>query len=424
MNKLLVFLFILCLQFTAVGQSNNYDIASYIYPDVQRKTLSLQPFLNMFATNGGINRDYNTVAIDIPLFGSERLYNRKRQLDLSYIIDVGYNHFSKDTPFTRANNKFYGGLRTNIENRFFFQPKRFFEVEANLLFDYNPDYYSAGENRNEIILDLNVSPKIGFGRTELVTDAWHAVAIVEELQKAGCLNKVLSSEEMNSLAQEISRLKNYRNVDLRLESIYEFEALVKHFIDNGYVDSDQYRFFALLDDFYDFEGFRTRLHGSQFKAGVDLGYEYTNNDFSSSRSQTLNTYSLVFEYENYKAISTDWQFDQNYRLNGGLWTFSPFRTELSDTNEFAELAISYTLGYYLSLRTNFRLSLIGSYYYVNNATDVYGIFLSPSYNYYISPQLRFRISSDINVSRSATNTLFHSDTRSASLTAGIRYYFY
>ena len=115
------------------------------------------------------------------------------------------------------------------------------------------------------------------------------MTILEELQAAGCLSKDLDHAEITLLAKKISELQNYRDVDFRLERIYEFEQLATYLVSEGYMDAANYKSFAILKDAYDFEGFVTRENGQQFTAGLLLTYDYLDENFSAPRTQLSNT---------------------------------------------------------------------------------------------------------------------------------------
>ncbi len=429
--KTLYFFLLVLISSSAFSQLSSYNIADYLYPDVQRKTLMLRPIVDFNSSsssiNGGSVSDFDG---SIDLLGSDFMNSRKRQLRLSYNLELGFTARSNNNPSLLNQDGLYGGASATLTNRFFFKPKRFFEIDLSGSFGYDNFFrqFTTAVNRNEITADITIAPKIGFGRLEFVTDAWHAVTILEELQAAGCLSKDLDHAEITLLAKKISELQNYRDVDFRLERIYEFEQLATYLVSEGYMDAANYKSFAILKDAYDFEGFVTRENGQQFTAGLLLTYDYLDENFSAPRTQLSNTIAALVAYERNKAISVDWQFEQRYELQAGIRRFSPLTTEIVDQSNFIHLSSTHTLGYFLSQRTNFELDLNLRYdlFDINiQSTNNLTIWLSPKYNYYLSPQLRFFANGFLAVF-STDNVLFvnNSSDISSSLFAGINYFFY
>lgn len=94
--------------------------------------------------------------------------SRKRQLNLSYRLSTGYQFYSDDFPsgFNNDETKFNASASFGLDNRFFFKPKRFFEVGVGASLAYNPNNINYGTNRKEIVVTADVSPRLGFGRIE------------------------------------------------------------------------------------------------------------------------------------------------------------------------------------------------------------------------------------------------------------------
>ncbi len=425
MQKSLSFLVLLFIFSNGYSQIESYDISDYLFPDVNRKALQLNPFLDFTSSNSRNFIDYDVFDIGTDIFGSELDYNRKRQLDLFYQLNLGYT--SGQNPQTTFNyqDEFYAAAQVNIANRLFLKPRRFFELAGGGRFAFDPDYTFAGENRDEVDINVSIAPKIGFGRTEIITDAWHAVTILEELQKGGVLDKEISHEEITALADELRRLKNYRNVDFRLEDLYELESLARYMVENKFSTPEQYKFFALLNDAYRFEAFERRFQGTTFKVGLNANLSYFDNDFITKRTQTSRTYGLIAEYENRNAINNDWQFDQIYAVQAGRLYFSPIDTEQFFDDYFVQLNATLSLGYFFSQRTNIRIPLFASYRKQDSLESYnYSISLNPTLVYYVSPQLRFSARGRFNLAQTSNVNVTLIDYQFASLSAGMSYFFY
>ncbi len=427
--KTLYFFLLVLISSSAFSQLSSYNIADYLYPDVQRKTLMLRPFVDFNNTNNSLLGDFAFFGARVDLFGSDFINSRKRQLRLAYNLELGFTTRSDNHPIQTGQDGLFGGVSVDLVNRYFFKPKRFFEIDISGSLDYNDASTSTQSPvfRNELVADLSVAPKIGFGRLEFVTDAWLALTILEELQNAGCLSKDLDHNEITLLAEKVSELRNYRHVDFRLENIYEFEQLATYLINEGYMDAENYKSFAILKDAYDFEGFVIRENGQQFTVGLELDINYINENFSAPRTRLLNTIAPIAVYERKKAISSDWQFDQRYELRAGIWRFSPLDTEMVDRLNFIRFNSVHTVGYYLSQRTNFEVDLNILYRLIDGDFQNQTFFsatLIPRYNYYISPNLRLFANGFLSLVDLGDDAFGSSTNVNSSLQAGINYFFY
>lgn len=418
MKKSLILFGLLLTTCFLFGQTESYDISNYLLSDFERKTLSINPQFGLDYNNTAQNDEYSSGHFGLGAYGTSTNNSRKKQSVLSYNANTYYSFFSKDHPDTSNKSSSNKSAEINTETRLFFKPKRYFEAGGGFGFRHNNSAIRDAENRKSTTISGRLSPKLGFGRIENISDAWHAVTIIEELQKAGCIKEQLTHEEITALADEIRRLKNNRNVDFRLENIYEFEQLAKYMVGEGIASADEYRFFAILEDAYSFEDFALRQQGQAFTIGLEATGRYSTDSYYDG-SITSASYVLELGYENNKAISNDLQFDQSYELSGGL------RTENSNLEDkhFVELNTQHSIGYYLSRRTNFKLPIRANITRVENQSS-YFVGLEPQLNYYFSPQLRFTATGYVNLYESNYDGTRQSRQQIANISAGFNYFIY
>lgn len=424
MKQLTLLIFAILFTSTCYGQVSNYDISNYLFPDFQRKTLSINPQLGFSFFNSTQFDNHNSGSFGFAAVGTSISNSRKRQSNLTYTANSDYDYYSEDTLNSEKTKDFNSRLGIENETRFFFKPKRYFEAAGRAAYRYR-DMNVVGEVENRKLTELNVSliPKLGFGRIENISDAWHALTIIEELQKAGCIKKDLTHEEITALADELRRLKNTRNVDFRLENIYEFEQLAKYFIDNGLASAEQYRFFAVLDDAYSFEAFTTREQGQAFTIGTDVSLDYSKEHQEPIGTNSIRSYALVLGYEKNNAISSDWQFIQSYNLKGGFLAYGLSGTQGTSRSNLLELTTHHELGYYLNQRTNFSLPL--NTRISQRESDMLIIAaIFPTLNYYFSPQLRFSIHARVSLYQQNFSDNPNINYQNGNLSAGINYFFY
>lgn len=132
---------------------------------------------------------------------------------------------------------------------------------------------------------------------------------------------------------------------------------------------------------------------------------------------------MVVGFEKKNALSTDWQFDQNYELSGGIFNWSPLTTENFRSENYFALTTEHLLGYYLSQRTFFAIPL---YTYTRKISDdlLVNANLNPTLNYYFSPQLRFTAKGRLSLINNRLEINNDIASESASLSAGMNYFFY
>jgi len=214
------FLFLNLINYSlCFGQIEAYPIADYVYPDIKRTAFNISPSFS-YLNSKNIDKDYSILSVDANVYRQQISNSRKKQGLNSTSLNIGYHDDSQKEIF----NKLHLSFSLNIENRYFIKKKQYLEIETNSFLILNtPNPYL--ENQNQRNLYNLISPKIGWGRIENVTDSWHALTILKQLKNKGLLSKTLTHEEIKNLSILISQLKNYRNPDFRLENISELQFL-------------------------------------------------------------------------------------------------------------------------------------------------------------------------------------------------------
>lgn len=410
MKQLLTAIIFICA-INLQAQIDTYDISKYIYPDVKRQTLSLSPDLYMNSVNNGIGANYSTLAFDLGSSFNSINYNRSFQSELRIDGNLGLDFASKGAPSSR-NEGISIDIFANHSHRKFYKPKRFFELESRLAFDSSKRIFSGRQS----LIDLRLSPKIGAGRIEIVTDAWTAKTLFQFLRKNNLLLKEPSLEEINNLAIEITQIRNLRVIDFRLEDIAELERLIEYFIDNDFVDPENYSFYPILLDAYRFERIAGRRQGQTIKGGLSLSaFDFLEELVSSFNPLQFNA---IVEFEKANAISSTWQFDQLYSIEPGILLERNWFDASIESYKFIALEASLTLGNYLSRRTYLSATFRSKYRNVIDSNNFLQLSIGGNYNYYFSPntQMAIRLNMQlINSSSQIRDDLNHNENVSWSL---------
>ncbi len=413
-------LFALILLSTATySQGQEYNIADYLYPDVSRRTLTVNPSLSFFDQSGD-NGNLSAFDGSTIVQGSYRSNTRALQQEHFYSSNLGFDFDKNDNDL---NNVFLNfGVNAAGFNRYYKEEKKFFEMEASGNYNFNSSKLETFSANKTSRFFVGINPQIGWGRVENVTDAWHALRILEELKRAGYIRRDLNNDEITSLANEISRLKNYRHRDWRIENIYEFESLSTYLIENNICSKDDYGMFSILRDAYVFEGFRYRGSGSIFSIGAKG--EFGSNSFNGLDNSDLRyNYGATLSYEKFTPLSKDFQFTQEYELEFGRNHFKPRQVNEWSQSWFASLSTSLNLGYYLSARTFFEAGPRLRYFsQFDPDSGFLAVNLFARGLYYVSPRLRYEMTANFNLSRSDSEFFDPIVNSNTSIQFGLSYF--
>jgi len=407
MKNALTFLLCCSMFHTAQTQILDYDISTFVRPELYRSTSTIGADINLSNDNNIVDPNTKETDYSARLNGSYTLTkfvnNESNQkflftfIDLTGAINNNANN-TQDVDFVDLE------FRRNVSNRKFgfSNNQKFFEVSYTIDIDAG-HYRSSDENVNQLGFYWEVPLFMGKGRIEIVNDAWQALRLLDMLEQASFLKKGMSSDEINALALEIGRIKNARMTDFRLERIYEYEWLSKYLVEQGIIDPENYAVFSAVNDVWFFENYNIIRSGKSFKYGLVPFIDYDVNRFLFSNFDNDNTRFGVIariEREVYRPSRNKFSFDYTYGLDLGMYRIDPHgETELSSTLDYyAEPRIRATAAYYPSARTNYSVSFLTNYNYSIASddraftTNRLSTSIEGFYQYYASPQLGFTLS--------------------------------
>lgn len=471
----------------------NYDLSQYKLPDLKRRVLEL----NFDLDGSGYRTEDHTI-------NEIAAWNRKRTTDnfqwggqvISYYSLYinrdklkAYQSFScgmslsgyrwnntleegntvtnpEDVTFIRRKHSdlhpqlsYSGEFQEFIVNRFFLAQV----IDYRLGYDGSSDFWDEQDSLQQSVedelnkdkyaySDLEVSLLAGWGRIEHVEDARLAVYILDDLIKAGKLSREVTDEDIQQLAETISRLQNERFFDNREKQIWQLQQLDSVMQTLGLTESADMAYFTLLKDNWDYANGPVRSSGFQlaggFRSGMDLAYsliENRNNFYlqdsvyesgSDELSRNLRIGGLVqIIYE--KPVNLYWQFSIYNSLlvsyMGWMSDYHGYDPEYDYTGNNQRLGpviqddLYISLGYYPNSRTSMsvysststNLSLLmddeenrdrGITIYTGLGMDI---------NYYISPRMRLNLDGTVyNTYTWSSNELDYTD-RENRITGGI-----
>ena len=304
-------------------------------------------------------------------------------------------------------------LNIDAQNRKYYEPKEFFEYNFKVRSQLNKSFlnsFSGGmtEKTSQIFSDQFglLALKTGRGRIDPVSDARHAIFILNDLEKVHRLERSLSPEEIMDFALLINRLKNKRFFDFRHRKIYELEAVDSFLQVKNLVKTTDIRYFSTLNDIWSFGGGPIRYSGHRFSMALFTGYNNFKRSITFfSEAATINSFNLSFGFE-HKQEKPFNLFTQNSLSAYGYMSLANGNVKESDNAStrkilFPKINIGLVekLGYYPNTRTAIEYSLYIHYVKVfdilESPEDPYKFNLNGIstgsevvFNYYFSPRLR------------------------------------
>ena len=391
-----------------LGQNASILFDNFEYPDLHRKTLVAQPSLDVFSRNYYNNE---SSIFDLELTGSYSSIGNTRKKQTEVFVSFLTGYINRNDLNNYTTDGFFSQIRASHDYRFYDKPKRYLRVRNYFLGAYDNPYFFNYPNNNtnlnsnfsfftgneDISLTLNPEMRMGLGRVEIVTDLWQAMNILEVLKEENLLLNDINDQELVDLAKEIASILNMRRLDFRHETIAEQERLINYLIDHKIVDPLNTRFYPILLDTWNNERFVSRKHGKATEFGIDVRYDYNSLDLDRDTSNQSTYFGFALAHMQHKAISKSWQLDQEYIIKSGLSNTNFLPQDAQTKALIANASANVTIGYYQSLRTNYRLGLnfetgislpnetvnpfyLDRYYY--------NISLTPIVSHYFSPRVR------------------------------------
>ncbi len=319
----------------------------------------------------------------------------------------------------------------SYNNRFYVRPLLFIELEPTFLYTfYQNNTLSQSKSgdikeqytENRPYYDFRLPLKIGYGRLERVEDARQALFLVQQLKKSKRLSRDLSKQDMIELSSFVSKLRNKRFFDDRLQRIYQLKMIDSFYRANNYSEVLDATYYTTTMDYWMFGGTPIRNNGARVSLAVYRGIGQEKQDrtesgtstyFKRSTAASINQMFFGPEYIVDKPISEAWQSTTSIRVYKGdrstnnVSTFLGYDSYDTLNIKGSQLHLSQTIGYYPTTRTWLRITQQFSVSRLKVDAIEHGLIEPPfkvlddspfqhsvytidvDYNYYISPRFRF-----------------------------------
>lgn len=400
-SLLLATLFLFSVK-SSVAQNTTFKLWDYKNPDYLYQSLDLNFGLDnslsgnlkkgaynssgksfSFSSNAGAaySRYTNSAKAQGDLSINLKLEVGSRKNNSTYNSD-SYNSEVKSNSFGHNESLNLSGL-----HRFYNQKQNFIEVNGALSL-YN-SYNNS--NDNQFVFDTASSTResrfvnfrntisgsflIGKGRIEQVQDAQTAMYLLDDLYTLNRQKRDMSDQDVNDLAQLITKLKYKRFFDYRLRKIAEITAIDSLMQINGIISSADAAYYTSLTDNWNYANNPRRDNGHRIYTGLEANFGYIyQSDYQTNtipvifiNDRTNKDKSaglfLILGYSYEKPTSRKWQNSANVEGGFGIRQHNENGTLRYDPNPetdtklytqsfpSAYLSGNYGFGYYPTSRT-------------------------------------------------------------------------
>ncbi len=443
---------VIVMAHTAKSQHDGFKLSSYTPPAYSYKSLDLYYDLSGYAIRQTTHLDDVLTQKNIVNYFSTSITPKyysysnsdKYQGSTSLLLYAGISANKNDPNAVNKDSHTQGGNSVKLyydgTNRFYFSNLRFLEIDPVVRLVTQTTKYTDKDYQYDTLVSDNSTklwnPYItasvpifhGYGRIDDVTDARHALYILDGLQQSGRLSRETGSDDILKLAAGITKIKNKRFFDSRQRRIAELVTLDSVLQATGLKGESDAVYFAILNDEWVNSGNIRRNSGFRLYGGIlpELQFNHSLNKTDLKLAPELNSKSwdntsvgyigLEAGFISEKPLSLKWQstisasagygIEQNL-IKDKILLPDPVGPRVWKSNQQrGTLSASYGLGYYPDSRTWLKAGISTYDYYYGKGTDKpyagdekdmnpsLNLSLGPDVSayFYFSPQLRLEFS--------------------------------
>ena len=374
--KRLLLLFFILFSFDLISQINieKINLNDYKLPDYNYHSFTVDfdfsGASNLRIDYDGVSDNYqydNSISLPMGFRYAKIINSRKKQLNRSINFSTNplFRYSDYNNGEIRSKNIYFssylsynGNNRHYVSHRFFLERGLYLSMFNNIfrresIFENNTIKNNYFNSYGKIILPLS----IGFGRVEIVSNAWKAYRILKDLKRYDLFesNISFSQDDIFDMANYITNRNYTRSFDHRLKFMEDLVGFSNTFLKNKAKFSNPL-YYASLYDMWKYSVNGIRRSGKAFSFGIEPGFSYSKLKTSDIDSINLavDLFSFVsFEY--YKALGINWQLDFKIKAKGGIKDiFKSINSEVVDNQRLRTyFNTSIGLGYYPTTRTGF-----------------------------------------------------------------------
>jgi hypothetical protein len=419
MRLTLTLLCILGVSLAGSSQDKNFDLSKYKFPDYKRHQLEFN-----FNSSGNSNSYFveipqttnmNATTYDNANFRFNSNFTMWYSYDYLTLTRIDHFFSSLNGQFDYFKSKNSGNKTKESEpgmNWNFNGFRRIYLTEDKVFLEGVTDfqyYYTnrkvTNDDANTVFTDrytssnltLSVGMGVGIGRIERVNDLWQGYYILEKLNQQNSLIRELKDNDIFEFAGFVSKLKNKRFFDARLQKIAELQSLDSLLHQQNLIRNSDISYFTTLNDYWSFPIYFDRKSGRELKFQLlpEVTSEYYKSNNTTSDSPTKANLVSKIQFDCSRQLNLFWE--RNAHIDFINTTLFAKNGDVSDSypGNLFRTNVLFGYGFFPDSRTRFKLSgnysgyeglnfngEIASKSWVNNTS------LNFEASYYISPQLQ------------------------------------
>jgi len=397
----LVFCVLLTQNTVSFAQFENIDLNKYKLTDFRygrlNTDLSLNSYLNKNKTSNYFNNDQTDKSLNSNLNLNYFLNVSNRNYIGTFSIYSSYSHSFINSSYTNSSTQNFIQEEKNNNYQLVISSSNSFYINNKVFYGFNIESYSYQTQSikksitvndpdyldNSVYLNSNnkLSLQIGYGRIENVTDARHAIYILDDLNIKNRLTHQPSQEETFEFADFITKILNKRVIDSREKRIEEYTLIDSFLVSKGLISKQDGKYFAILNDNWIYSRRQTWNTGKKLYFGIVPSFNY----YSGFNKESTIDGSLIIEKtfteDQNKGIGIEVGYESNW-IKGLKWINS-FNCNLSFSLNYLNSYNSYypdiePMEKNESFTTNFRYALT---FVPNTRTSITG-YVGVLYNFY------------------------------------------
>lgn len=432
MKRTIAMLCILASSFAVNAQDKNFDISKYEFPDYKRHELEL----NFNSYGSGSKRTQEMTLIDRDTSYVSSNSNSNSSIDINYRfnhltrkrIDYFSSQFSGKYDYSM--NEGYGSKSKSYSpqiswfldgaRRAYLEEDKFFlEGLANLnyWFDESKSTFTNLDDTksSQNYFDVSVGFGAGIGRMEKVSDLWQTYYILEKLKAQNSLSRELEEKDIFEVATFVSKLKNKRFFDARLQKIAELTALDSVLQKQGLVEDTDIDYFTTLNDYWSYGNFPNRESGKVLKIWLSPEYNMYSRKPNEGDAEFSDKTSFVsnISFNCTKQLNLYWERKLNLLISNEtlIDTTGAYYSNYPANRIYTGANFGY--GYYPNSRTSIsgHLGYSGQNSVILNSSSEISndwmnwVYFDLTAYYYISPQIQITGSLRMNYSDKSYNEI-------------------
>lgn len=312
--------------------------------------------------------------------------NKKRQIIGSDNLLIDY-HFKNVEKFLSDEDSSYynfGGFLSSNRNFSFYNGNTFIDLSPQ--FNY---YYRNYSGKDFSDFEAKLGVLVGKGRIEDVTDAWHVIRILKDLEREKLLTRIPDGSEIIEIAEILTKSRYKRIFDYRLMRKQIQEDMDKILTDKGLITDKNLNYYMSVFDMLQYGVNTRRFANSKFAIGLVSAYSF-HNLYQNENTDVDYNLAMEAKYTIYKPVNMSLDFYFNSFVDFGYTTNASELFGIYFDDYYINPSISTSLTKYISSRANASAGISSHYLHKfgdsSGEKNIFDISFDGQIKYYFSPR--------------------------------------